>query len=197
MVHTMGGPCCPLYLRDSPVTRACSFGGPPAHRAAASLQQGDAPRSGRLVSPLCLSVRAVPAPSAVPLGNSLLTAAIVTRMRAGQCGSHVRVVRPAAAFGRDPHDVLRRVLDVAGLAVHAVLRVDLQPLAVVLVLARTRTRPPGSSALRGPRTCARLTCTGTDGSFSVRCAGWSSAWLVLEMNTEDSRSKVSLPSGLG
>src|SRR4051794_12197324 len=40
---------------------------------------------------------------------------------------HVRIVRPAAALGRDPDDVLRRILDVAGLAVHAVLRVDLQP----------------------------------------------------------------------
>src|SRR5688500_2539384 len=40
---------------------------------------------------------------------------------------HVRVVRPAAALGGDPDDVLPRILDVAGLAVHAVLRVDLQP----------------------------------------------------------------------
>src|ERR1700730_3258329 len=38
--------------------------------------------------------------------------------------SHVRIVRPTTAFGRDPHDVLRRILDVARLAVHAVLRVD-------------------------------------------------------------------------
>src|SRR5688500_14096345 len=42
-------------------------------------------------------------------------------------GLHVRVVRAAAAFGNDPLDVLLRVLDVAGLAVNAVLRVDLQP----------------------------------------------------------------------
>src|SRR6185436_5446759 len=42
---------------------------------------------------------------------------------------HVRVVGSAAAFRRDPDDVLGRVLDVAGLAVHAVLRVDLQPRA--------------------------------------------------------------------
>ena len=32
---------------------------------------------------------------------------------------------------------------------------------------------------------------------SFRCAGWSSSWLVFEMNTEDSRSKLILPSGLG
>src|SRR5438270_6708444 len=42
--------------------------------------------------------------------------------------SHVGVVRAAAAFRHDPYDVLRRVLDVAGLAVHAVLRVDPQAL---------------------------------------------------------------------
>src|SRR5205085_10210018 len=48
--------------------------------------------------------------------------------------SHVRVVRPAAALRRHPHDVLRRVLDVAGLAVHAVLRVDLQPLVAAVFL---------------------------------------------------------------
>ncbi len=47
----------------------------------------------------------------------------------GQAESHVRIVRAAAAFGRHPMDVLPRVLDVAGLAVHAVRRVDLQPLA--------------------------------------------------------------------
>src|ERR1700740_2826020 len=39
---------------------------------------------------------------------------------------HVGIVGATAAFRRDPDDVLRRVLDVAGLAVHAVLRVDLQ-----------------------------------------------------------------------
>src|SRR5690606_14330882 len=43
---------------------------------------------------------------------------------AGARPSHVRVVGPAATLGRDPVDVLGRILDVAGLAVHAVLRVD-------------------------------------------------------------------------
>jgi len=47
---------------------------------------------------------------------------------------HARVVRSAATFRRDPDDVLRRVFDVAGLAVHAVLRVDLQAVGVVGVL---------------------------------------------------------------
>ena len=39
--------------------------------------------------------------------------------------------------------------------------------------------------------------TGTVGSFSVRWAGWFSSWLVFEMNTDERRSKVSLPSGFG
>src|SRR5690554_2231361 len=45
---------------------------------------------------------------------------------------HIGVVGPAAALRRYPGDVLGRVLDVAGLAVHAVLEVDLElRLAVV------------------------------------------------------------------
>src|SRR3546814_14837123 len=42
-------------------------------------------------------------------------------------GLHVGIIGPAATFGNHPVDVLGRVLDVAGLAVDAVLRVDLQP----------------------------------------------------------------------
>ena len=41
--------------------------------------------------------------------------------------SHIRIVRPAAALGRNPGNILIRVLDIAGFAVDAVLRVDLQP----------------------------------------------------------------------
>ena len=48
--------------------------------------------------------------------------------------SHPRVIGPTTALRRDPDDVLRGVLDVAGLAMHAVLRVDLQPVAAVGVL---------------------------------------------------------------
>src|SRR5256885_17184828 len=40
---------------------------------------------------------------------------------------HVRVVGASAAFGHDPLDVLARVLDVVGLALHAVLGVHLPP----------------------------------------------------------------------
>src|SRR5215813_6359188 len=41
---------------------------------------------------------------------------------------HVRIIRSSSALGRHPVDVLPRVLDVARLAVDAVLRVDLQAL---------------------------------------------------------------------
>src|SRR5215207_2307389 len=41
--------------------------------------------------------------------------------------SHVRIIRASTAFGRDPVDVLGRILDVTGLAVNAILRVDLEP----------------------------------------------------------------------
>ena len=47
--------------------------------------------------------------------------------------SHDRVGGPAAALGHRPAYVLQRVLYVAGLAVQAVLRVDLQPLAARVV----------------------------------------------------------------
>src|SRR5579864_1573772 len=66
---------------------------------------------------------------------------------------HVRIVRAAAAFRRHPHDVLRRVLDVAGLAVHAVLRVDHETLAVVLVLHEL---VDGCRAITAFRSCVRL-----------------------------------------
>ncbi len=46
---------------------------------------------------------------------------------------HVRVSRAARAFRRHPGDVLCRVLDVAGLAVNAVLGVDLEALLAVFL----------------------------------------------------------------
>src|SRR5713226_10260026 len=46
--------------------------------------------------------------------------------------SHVGIVGTAAAFGHGPIDILCRILDVAGLAMDAVLRVDLETrLAIV------------------------------------------------------------------
>ena len=44
----------------------------------------------------------------------------------GADGLHGAVIRPTAAFGAGPCDVLRRVFNVAGFAVQAVGRVDLQ-----------------------------------------------------------------------
>jgi hypothetical protein len=105
------------------------------------------------VSPCCLSVR----PSAVLLeeistrlspDTKILTQLVLhivqwrqylgTQLRDdlnrfAQC-LHACVVGPTATFGCYPYDVLRRVFDVAGFAVHAVLRVDLQTVAVVVVL---------------------------------------------------------------
>src|SRR3954451_21130701 len=46
---------------------------------------------------------------------------------------HVRIVGPTPAFGHHPLDILRRILDVARLAVHAVLRIDLQALRAVFL----------------------------------------------------------------
>ena len=46
---------------------------------------------------------------------------------------HGAVIGAAAAFGAHPGDILGGVFDVAGFAVHAVLRVDLQAVAVVFV----------------------------------------------------------------
>src|SRR4051812_43939189 len=40
---------------------------------------------------------------------------------------HIGIIRSSSALGHDPVDVLRRVLDVAGLAVDAILGVDLEP----------------------------------------------------------------------
>src|SRR5690606_29407186 len=57
--------------------------------------------------------------------------------------------------------------------------------------------PAGQKRASGPPYLARLTDTGIEGSLSVRWTGWSSSWLVFEINTELRRSKVSLPSGLG
>ena len=70
----------------------------------------------------------------------------------GPSSLHVRIVRSAAALGYNPINVLLRVLDVAGLAVHAVLRVDLQPrLAGRGFGRRSRTRPPDNSAVPANR----------------------------------------------
>ena len=88
--------------------------------------------------------------------------------------SHPRIIRAAGTFRRHPCDVLRRVLDVAGLAVHAVLRVDLKArLAAILVATIHRPRR-GSSAAPARHRWA-ISAIGIDGSASARCGGWSSS----------------------
>src|SRR5476649_1240887 len=47
-----------------------------------------------------------------------------TRVWMPSQGSHVRIVWTTTAFGRNPNDVLRRIFDIAGLAMHAVLRIN-------------------------------------------------------------------------
>src|SRR5690606_33378476 len=61
---------------------------------------------------------------------------------------HPDVDRAFAALGRDPDDVLPRILDVAGLAVHAVRRVDLQPRVAAVGVAH--------DLVHGGRTIASL-----------------------------------------
>src|SRR5579862_715443 len=50
----------------------------------------------------------------------------------GSCRSHAIVIRTAAAFWGDPGDDLVRVGDVAGLAVHAIRRVQADALSIGL-----------------------------------------------------------------
>ena len=47
----------------------------------------------------------------------------------GNRSSHVGVIRPAGTLRCHPGDILRRVFDVAGFAVHTVLGIDLKAFA--------------------------------------------------------------------
>ena len=67
----------------------------------------------------------------------------------------------------------------------------------VLRRAAPRRPRPGSSAAPARRSAAGVTSIGIVGSFSVRCEGWFSSWLVKEKATLVSRSKERTPSGLG
>lgn len=57
--------------------------------------------------------------------------------------------------------------------------------------------PAGQKRCSGPSYIARFLATGMLSSFRVRWAGWSPSWLVPLSATDDSRSKLILPSGLG
>ena len=60
---------------------------------------------------------------------------------------HARVVGTASAFGNRPDDILQRILDLTGLAVHAVLRVDLEALGAAFF--HNFVDPNRAVALRG------------------------------------------------
>jgi hypothetical protein len=91
--------------------------------------------------------------------------------------SHIGITGSAAAFGDRPGDVLGGVLDVAGLAVDAVLRVDhearlglrLGVLVDDLVDAGRAVEPRGLAIKR------QVLLDRDRGVVSFRCAGWSSS----------------------
>ena len=60
---------------------------------------------------------------------------------------HRRIVRPAAAFRRDPIDVLSWVLDVAGFAVYTVLAVDPQNFTAGFLVVEILVNAGGTEAL--------------------------------------------------
>ena len=63
----------------------------------------------------------------VPAVHSLKSLLWQHRGQRGQARSHVGIIRSSAAFRWNPDDILIGILDVAGLAVDAILRIDLQP----------------------------------------------------------------------
>ncbi len=98
--------------------------------------------------------------------------------------SHIWIDRPLVALSLHPIDILIGILDVAGLAVNAVLGDDDKSSAVRLhpfVNVGRRVADDFCSAMS-------LTC---------RCTGWSSSWLVFVRNAGERRSKVRTSSGFG
>src|SRR3546814_19492468 len=61
---------------------------------------------------------------------------------------HVRIIRPTATFRHHPIDIMRRILDVAGLAMDAVLRVDLQTRVTFFRSEERRVGKEGVSTCR-------------------------------------------------
>ena len=57
--------------------------------------------------------------------------------------------------------------------------------------------PAGQNRCSGPSNSAKFRSTGTLSSRSVKWAGWSPSWFVPVKATDESKSKVSLSSGLG
>src|SRR6476469_8394349 len=111
--------------------RACrpQATGPSSCKSLAMLQWGGSPaltqlspRFGRGEWTFCAAPATAAAGSRQPAVEAPDSGSIVTETWSR--ASHIRIIRPAAAFGRHPIDVLIRVLDVAGFAVNAVLRID-------------------------------------------------------------------------
>lgn len=79
--------------------------------------------------------------------------------------------------------------------------VSMKPCATEILMTCTgeapAALPAGQKRCSGPSYTARFLLTGTPSSFKVRCGGWSPSWLVPLRATEESRSKLILPSGLG
>lgn len=57
--------------------------------------------------------------------------------------------------------------------------------------------PAGQKRCSGPSYMFRFLATGMLSSFRVRWGGWSPSWFVPLRATDESRSKLNLPSGLG
>ena len=105
------------------------------------------------------------------------------------CDSQQLVVGAGSALGRHPVDDLVRVLDVAGLAVHAIGGVDVQPLAARPVVDHLVDARRGRSAcrdcrIRWRRWWRRCSCRARSGA-----RGCTSSCAVTAKNTDDSRSR--------
>ena len=102
---------------------------------------------------------------------------VISPPRAPEANSHSRIVRSAPAFGRHPGDILGRVLDVAGLAVNAVLRVDHEAGAGLrgFILIDHLIDRGGTIEPRGFPIAGQFSRIGIDGSASTRWGGWSSS----------------------
>lgn len=97
---------------------------------------------------------------------------------------------PALSFHATITDLLQEVLKIS-----CYLCADI--LCGHWFLAAMMDLPAGQKRCSGPSYMAKFLATGTPSSFRVRWGGWSPSWLVPLRATEESRSKLILPSGLG
>src|SRR6266851_3811156 len=109
--------------------------------------EGRSPGAAHAATATTISVRASRETWRLP-AFALSISSLSLRRRSRQ-RSHIRVVRSAPAFGYDPVDILPRILDVASLAVNAILRVDLQSFAAARRLRHDLIDPGRTIALLG------------------------------------------------